>query len=100
MARTIKADGDRWRVRLGEDRPHVGVRVVLFFCETTNQRPYRVVEVPESRFTSQTDLERLSDRELLELYRGSVSLDYPHLRSDEVTTDRRPQAEGAERGGR
>ena len=93
MARTIKADGDRWRVRLGEDRPHPGVRVVLFFCETTDQRPYRVVEVPEERFESQADLERLSDAELLELYRGSVSLDFPHLRSDEV-----PAGDGPGRG--
>lgn len=84
MARTIKADGDRWRVRLGEDRPHPGVRVVLFFCETTDQRPYRVVEIPEKRFASQADLDRLPNRDLLELYRQSVSLDYPHQRSDEV----------------
>lgn len=84
MARTIKADGDRWRVRLGSDRPHPGVRVVLFFCETTDQRPYRVLEVPESRFQTQDDLERLSEGELRDLYRQSVSLDYPHLRSDEV----------------
>lgn len=95
MARRIKADGDRWRVRLGEDRPHPGVRVVLFFCETTDQRPYRVVEIPEDRFGSQADLERLSDAGLLELYRASGSLDFPHLRSDEV-----PAGEGAERGER
>lgn len=84
MARTIRADGDRWRVRLGNDRPHPGVRVVLFFCETTDQRPYRVVEVPEQRFAKEEDVERLSDQELLALYRQSVSLDYPHLRSDEI----------------
>lgn len=88
MARTIKADGDRWRVRLGEDRPRPGVRVVLFFCETTDQRPYRVVEVPETRFPTQADLERLSEAELLELYRRSVSLDFPHLRSDEKAAPR------------
>lgn len=100
MARTIKADGDLWRVRLGQDRPHPGVRVVLFFCETTDQRPYRVVEVPESRFTSQTDLERLSDKDLLELYRQSVSLDYPHFRSDEVATGVRAETGSAEESGR
>lgn len=93
MARAIKADGDRWRVRLGEDRPHPGVRVVLFFCETTDQRPYRVVEVPEERFGSQAELERCSDAELRELYGESVSLDFPHLRSDEV-----PAQEGSGSG--
>jgi hypothetical protein len=84
VKRTIKADGDRWRVRLGNERPHPGVRVVLFFCETTDQRPYRVVEVPEERISSPEDLERLSDAELLELYRQSASMDYPHYRSDEL----------------
>jgi hypothetical protein len=80
----IEADGDRWRVRLGNDRPRPGVRVVLFFCETTDQRPYRVVEVSEERFRTQADVEGLSSEETLELYRGSVSLDYPHFRSDEL----------------
>lgn len=86
MPRTIKADGDRWRVRLGNDRPRAGVRVVLFFCETTDQRPYRVVEVPDDRFRTQAELDRLSKDDLFELYRRSVSLGYPHLRSDEAGT--------------
>lgn len=94
----IKADGDRWRARLGQDRPRPGVRVVLFFCETTDQRPYRVVEVPEDRFTSQADLEELSTEELLDLYQKSGSLDYPKLRSDEVQDvrmHRKDQREGS-----
>ncbi len=85
----IKVDGDRWTVRLGRDRPRPGVRVVLFFCEPTGQRPYRVVEVPDGRFNSQDDIEGLSRGELLELYRLSTSLDSPVLRSDEVTDVRR-----------
>lgn len=85
----IKVDGDRWTVRLGDDRRRAGVRVVLFFCQPTGQRPYRVVEVPEERFASQDDLERLSRGELLELYRNSTSLDSPVLRSDEVADVRR-----------
>lgn len=88
----IKADGDRWRVRLGEDRPSPGVRVVLFFCASTSQRPYRVVEVPEDRFVSQQDLDRLSSSDLAELYQQSTSLSVPKLRSDEVTDVRRSKS--------
>jgi hypothetical protein len=80
----IKTDGDVWKVRLGQDRPRPGVRVVLFFCEPTGQRPYRVTEVSEERFTSQNDIESLSRGDLLELYRQSTSMDAPVLRSDEV----------------
>ncbi len=80
---SIKADGDRWKAKLGLDRPRSGQRVVLFFCESTNQRPYRVVEVAEARFESQADLEKISAAELKELYARSTSLDAPKLRSDE-----------------
>ncbi len=86
---SLKVDGDRWTVRLGEDRRRAGVRVVLFFCEPTGQRPYRVAEVPESRLASQADLDRLTRDQLLELYRSSTSLDSPVLRSDEVADVRR-----------
>jgi hypothetical protein len=85
----IRVDGDRWKVRLGQDRPKPGVRVVLFFSEPTGQRPYRVVEIPEDRFESQDDIERLSRDELIELYQQSTSLDSPVLRSDEVADVRR-----------
>lgn len=73
----IKIDGDRWKVRLGEDQPKPGVRVVLFFCEPTGQRPYRVVEVPKDRFASQDDLEKLSGKELLGLFQQSISMGLP-----------------------
>ena len=42
MSARIKADGDTWKAQLGEEG---GGRVVLFFCTTTDQRPYRVVEI-------------------------------------------------------
>ena len=83
MAR-IKVDGDVWVARLGEDRRRPGVQVILFFSQPSGQRPYRVVEVPEGRFSSQGDIDRLSKQELLELYRESTSLDVPRLRSDEI----------------
>ncbi len=85
----IKVDGDLWKVRLGQERPRPGVRLLLFFCQPTGQRPYRVVEVPEDRFDSQQAVERLPRNELLDLYRQSTSMDIPKLRSDEVTDVRR-----------
>lgn len=85
----IKVDGDVWKVRLGQERPRPGVRLLLFFCQPTGQRPYRVVEVPEDRFDSQQAVERLPRNELLDLYRQSTSMDIPKLRSDEVTDVRR-----------
>lgn len=85
----IKVDGDVWKVRLGQERPRPGVRLLLFLCQPTGQRPYRVVEVAEDRFDSQQAVEQLSRGELLELYRQSTSMDIPKLRSDEITDVRR-----------
>ncbi len=85
----IKVDGDRWKVRLGQERPKPGVRVLLFLAQPTGQRPYRVVEVPEDRFRTQEDVDRLSEAELLELYRRSTSLDVPVFREDELVDVRR-----------
>lgn len=77
MTRRIKADGDRWRVQLGQDPPAPGRQTILFFCETTGQRPYRVVEVSRDRVEGPEELEALSDRELRELFEASRSLDFP-----------------------
>lgn len=60
------------------------MRVVLFFCQPTGQRPYRVAEVSEDTFKSQGDIDKLSNGELLELFKSSTSMDSPVLRSDEV----------------
>lgn len=73
----IKADGDTWRGRLGERPTTPGTRVVLFFCETTNQRPYRVVEVAEERVPDASGLADLPEEELRELWEAAVSMDYP-----------------------
>jgi hypothetical protein len=72
--KTIKAAGDLWTPRLGAriDRP--GYRNVLFFCESNDQRPYRVVEVPADQFDGPGALERLSDKELRALFDGSASM--------------------------
>lgn len=75
--RKIRADGDTWSVRLGEREEREGFRTLLFFCVTTNQRPYRVVEVPVDQVAGQADLARLDDSSLRELFGASRSMGYP-----------------------
>lgn len=81
MARKIEADGDTWIVRVGERREAPGITTIVFFCETTDQRPYRVAEVPDERVGDADDLEALSERELMELFRDSGSLGSAEERS-------------------
>lgn len=50
----------------------------MFFPETCDQRPFRVVEVPGERVGSEEALEALSERELRELYHEASSMGYPH----------------------
>lgn len=78
MDRTIRIDGDRWKVRLSEESPSPGVRALVFFPTTSDQRPYRVVEVDEERVDTVEELARLSERELEELFREAASMDFPH----------------------
>lgn len=80
----IKVDGDVWKVSLGHERPRPGYRLVLFFCQPTGQRPYRVAEVPEDRYSSQDDIDRLKKTDLVELFKQSTSMDIPVYRSDET----------------
>ena len=75
--RKFKADGDTWSVRLGERSRREGYRSLLFFCTTTNQRPYRVVEVPAEEFSDPEILGQLDNAALLELFHASRSLGYP-----------------------
>ncbi len=77
MSRKIRAEGDTWTVRLGDLRPDSTTRPVLFFCTTTDQRPYRVAEVPAGRFANSADLEELDDAELEALYGESRSMGIP-----------------------
>ena len=77
MSATIRADGDTWRAELGGDGAS---RTLVFFCDSTDQRPYRVVpvgadsEVPE-------DVGQLSPDQLKDLFDRSRSMgaptDYP-----------------------
>lgn len=75
MARTIHADGDDWRGRVGERHAREGYRTVVFFCASNGQRPWRVVEVAADRIRGQEDLDRLSRDELLELFGRTRSMD-------------------------
>ncbi len=79
-ASTIKADGDTWRAELGDEgagRP----RVVMFFCTTTDQRPYRVVEIDAQQFSGEAGLSEASAEEVQSLFDASKSMgaprDYP-----------------------
>ena len=76
MSRKLKADGDTWSVRLSEEAGRPGYKTFLFFCTTTNQRPYRVVEVPEEQIAGRA-LEAIDEVALEELFRASRSMDYP-----------------------
>lgn len=77
MSTQIRADGDSWTARLGDARPGEATRPVLFFCTTTDQRPYRVVEVPVDRFGADADLDGLTEEELRGLFDDSRSMGVP-----------------------
>jgi len=79
--RTIRADGDTWGVKLGRHRPGPTTRALLFFPVTSDQRPYRVVEIEEDRMRDESELEALSERELRRLFEDSVSMDDPETYS-------------------
>jgi hypothetical protein len=76
MTAQIKADNDTWSARLGGSH-HEGFRTVVFFCSSNGQRPYRVVEVPEDRFATQDDVDRLSDSDLRDLFNETTSMGAP-----------------------
>lgn len=73
----IRIDGDRWKIRMSRERAGPGRKAVVFFPETTDQRPYRVVEVPADRVASTEELEALSERELEELFHEARSMGFP-----------------------
>ena len=78
MSRRIRADGEIWSARLAERSPASDSRVILFFCVTKNQRPYRVVEVSAERVPDVESLATLRDDELRALYEASGPMDFPH----------------------
>jgi hypothetical protein len=74
--KSIKADGDTWDARLGGPTRD-GFRTVVFFCASNGQRPYRVIEVPAERFSSQEELDGMPANELRELFGATVSMGAP-----------------------
>lgn len=75
--RYIEAENERWEVRLGEHPAHPNVGTIIFYPRD-NQRPYRVVEVPDDRFASQDELDRLGDEDLKALFSRADIMDYVH----------------------
>lgn len=80
MSARIKAEGDTWRAELGDEGPG-RPRVVVFFCLTTDQRPYRVVEIGSNQYTGEDGLGDASEEEVRALFDASRSMgapkDYP-----------------------
>jgi len=77
MSQTIRAAGDTWEVRLGERPPASGRQLVMFFCTSTSQRPYRVADVSRDAVPDADALSRLRARELRALFDTSLSMDVP-----------------------
>ena len=73
MTTTIKAGGDTWRA---ESSGEGSTRVVMFYCESTNQRPYRVLAVGEGADVP-NDLDALSSEQLKDLFDRSGSMGAP-----------------------
>lgn len=76
MSATIKAGGDTWRAEVESEE---GDATIVFFCETTNQRPYRVVRAGGPM--SDAELSALSEDDVRGLFERSssmgVPIDYP-----------------------
>lgn len=70
----IKAEGDVWRAELADEG---GERVVVFFCQSTDQRPYRVVRLDPERYGGGDAPEEISEEELQSLFEASRSMGIP-----------------------
>ena len=77
MDRKITAAGDAWTVRLGSEPTGPDVQVVMFFCATTGQRPYRVVEVPKEELAGPEEFADLDESDLQRLFEASRSMGFP-----------------------
>ncbi|WP_419938091.1 hypothetical protein [Candidatus Palauibacter sp.] len=74
MSTRIKAEGDVWRAELAEED---GERLVVFFCQSTDQRPYRVVRLDPDRRGGSEALEEMPEEELRGLFEASRSMGIP-----------------------
>ncbi|WP_419163553.1 hypothetical protein [Candidatus Palauibacter sp.] len=73
MSMRIKAQGDTWRAEIAEEG---GERVVVFFCTSTDQRPYRVVRVDADQYAG-SDFEDITEEALEALFEASRSMGIP-----------------------
>jgi hypothetical protein len=78
--RKVSADGDTWLVTSDGYDERRGVRTVVFHCLSNSQRPYRVVEVPESLLADRS-LDSVGDREFGDLFNRTQIMDFSHDRS-------------------
>jgi hypothetical protein len=76
MGHRIQADGDSWRVTSFEDDRRRAVRTVVFHCLSNSQRPYRVIEVPDS--LAPDGIDGMSSDQLTELFSRAHTMDYSH----------------------
>ncbi|WP_425154554.1 hypothetical protein [Candidatus Palauibacter sp.] len=74
MSTRIKADGGTWRATLAEEG---GESVVVFFCTSTDQRPYRVVRVDADRYAGSGSFDEIPEEELRALFDASRSMGIP-----------------------
>ena len=77
MSKTLKAEGDTWRAVPGGPAQRAGFLTVVFLCESNGQRPYRVAEVPAGESDGDALIDRMSVRELGELFDRSASMGAP-----------------------
>jgi len=77
MDRKITMAGDTWTVRLGSEPTGPDVQVVMFFCVTTGQRPYRVVEVPKEELAGPDEFANLGAADMETLFEASQSMGFP-----------------------
>lgn len=74
MSTRIKADGHTWRATLAEEGEE---QVVIFFCTSSDQRPYRVVRVAADRYAGRGGFDETPDEELRALFDASRSMGIP-----------------------
>lgn len=87
MSSRIKANGEKWDVRLSREEPHAGVTSVIFRCATNSSFGWRVVEVPAGQYESPEQIDELPEAELRALFDRSQPFDYahdPHARQDVI----------------
>ena len=77
MKDEFRADGDTWRVTVGDQDGRRAVDTIVFHCVSNANRPYRVVEVPEPVLNGR-GIDALTEDDLAGLFGRSQTMDYSH----------------------